>query len=334
MPNILKAPAKVQAAKTFLSSFHDAANDRLYMGLGDAGAEWGTPATPDTPIDSYDEEQDFWQNLIGIGLVSGANDTELVAPRKTWVSGTTYVVFDESDDDGSGTYDIALGRDFYICNTESAPKVYKCITAGGGTSTNEPTHTDPTGVTEADGFEWAYLYTIGAGADVPATLLTTSWMPVPTTAQAYSNGLATTIGDMALGDGSGNYKSGVVYQVHATTGDTNAADMDSDSNNTWVEFEGEYDVGAFYVGCSISFPDFAGTGNEIGNVAYRQVALVRNPRDNTGAFISDQWRGAAGTGNFESHTTLSRSVVLTLDNRVTITRSTGQTETLRAILEF
>ena len=341
MPNILKAGGKVHAAKNFINNFYDVGGtDRIYIGLGDHGAEWGTPAAPDTPLDSYDEEQDFWANLIGIGLV-GSSGTDLVIPRKTWVSGSTYVVFNEATEVGSGTFDTALGRDFYICNTESDPKVYKLLTAGGGTSTAMPTHTIPEGATpapttEADGYQWAYLYTIGATADVKNTLLTTAWMPVPSGSevQAYSNGLATAVGDLCMGDGTsgtyGEYYTDQIYQVQGTTGNTNNVSMAEDSNNTWVEWTGDHQLGAFWAGCSLVFPDYAGTGNIINNVAYRQLALLRNPKNSSGARLTAQWVGAG----FEASATLTRGVVMTLDNRTTITRAVGQTETNRLILEF
>lgn len=342
MPNILKAPGKVHAARTFIKSFYDAGNDdRMYIGLGDAGAAWSPdPLVPDTPKDTYDEAQSFWENMIGVGLISSVNDTELVVPRKTWDTAESYVVFSESLDTGSGTFDIASGRDFYVANTETNPKVYRCITAGGGLVTVEPTHTDPTGSSGAsngqgagaDGYEWAYLYTIGSGSDVGASLLTQNWMPVPSSAQAYSNGLVTAVGDLVEGDGTAGFPLGQIFQVHATTGNTNNASMSLDTNNTWVEWTADHELGAFFAACSKLFEDSTNTGGEIGDVAYRQVALLRNPKDAGGDRITAEYHGS-GSG-FEAFATLTRGVVMTLDNRVTVTRTSGQTETVRLILEF
>lgn len=340
MPNILKASAKVHAARNFIKSFYDAGGtDYIYIGLGDHGGEWGTPSAPDAPLDSIDEEQTFWQNLVGVGKLSGVTDTEIVVPRKTWSGGTTYVPFSESAETGAGSFDNATGRDFYICNTETSPKVYKCLLAGAGASTQEPSHKIPEGAVpaptvESDGYQWAYLYTIGAGADVPAALLTASWMPIPVEAGAYSNGLATIVGQLCTGDDSsgtyGEYYSNQIYQCLATTGNTNAVTMAEDSNNTWAEWTAPQQLGGFYAGCSLVFPDYAGTGNEINNVAYRQVALLRNPKTSAGIRMTAQWNGS----DFEPFATLTRGVVMTLDNRVTITRAVGQTETVRLILEF
>lgn len=338
MPNILKSSAKTLAAREFLNSFYDAGGtDYIYMGLGDAGGEWANPASPDTPVDSYDAEQSFWENLIGIGQVSQANDTDLLVPRKTWESGATYVPYDESVETGSGSFDNVDGRDFYVCNTELEPKVYKLLTAGGGTSTEMPTHTTPEGTTpapetEVDGYQWAYLYTIGSSTgDVSSSMLTNSWMPVPTTAISYSPGLNLAVGDLVMGDGTngteGYFYAGQIYQVIASSAAT-GANMGNDTNNTYKEWTGELELGAFYVGCSLVFEDFDATG--INNVPYRQVALLRNPKNSSGQRILDQWQAS----NFEPFATLSRGVVLTLDNRVTVTRASGQTETIRLILEF
>lgn len=333
MPNILKAPAKVHAAKNFLNSFYDAGGtDHIYLALGDAGGEWGTPASPDIPIDSYNEELAFWANMRGMGEISQSTSTELVTLRKNWVSGTTYVAYNPAVDSDSGSFDTGTGRDWYVANTNVNPKVYRCVLAGGGTSTDMPDHNNPLGVVETDGFKWEYLYTVGV--DVSSALATPTWLPVPSggVTGSYSNGMATTIGQLCFGDGSGNYDANTIYQITASTGATSSgADMDTDSttgNNTWEEWYGDQRVGAFYVSCQLSFPDSAGTGGLIPNVAYRQVALLRNPKDSGGARITSQWAGSGW------ETTVSTGVVLTLDNRVTITRAVGQTETVRLVLEF
>jgi len=310
------------------------------MGLGNAGGEWTTPSVPDTPLDCYQDAQNFWQNIIGAGQISAANDTDLLVPRKTWTSGNSYVVPDETNEVGSGTLDNANGRNFYVCNTEASPKVYKLLTAGGGTSTEEPTHTTPEGATpapatESDGYQWAYLYTIGVGGDVPNSMLTQSWMPVPSSAAAYTNGDATvTQGVLRQGDDSdgtyGQYPASKIFQCLTAGATTSGASLAEDSANTWVEWQADHTLGAYYVGCTLAFPDSAGTGGIIANVEYRQVAILRNPKNSSGDRLTAQWVGSA----WESYLTLTRDVVMTIDNRTTVTRTAGQTETVRTILEF
>ena len=335
MPNILKAPSKVHAAKAFLKSFYDAGGtDHIYIGLGDAGGEWAVPAAPDVPIDTFEAEENFWANLIGIGEIAQATDTDIVTVRKDWVSGTNYNAYDKTVDSGAGSFDTGTGRDFYISNNNVNPKVYRCVIGFETTavaSTDEPDHNDPKGVVESDGYKWEYLYTVGV--DCHASLATPTWITVPSgdLVGTYSNGMTATLGQLCMGDGSGNYDTGRIYQITAQViaeNVTNGVDMNSDTDNTWEEWFADQWLGSFYVSCQLAFPDYAGTGNEINNVAYRQVALLRNPLDNTGARITSQWKGSG----FE--TALTTGVVLALDNRVTITRAVGQTETVRLILEF
>jgi hypothetical protein len=330
MSNILKSGAKVHGAKTFLTSFYDAGGaDRIYMGLGNHGAPWSVPETPDVPLDNYQQEQDFWDNLIGIGVVTQATDTELVIPKKTWTVGATYVKQSVSTALGSGTFDTGSGRNFYVANTELAPKVYVCLLAGGGVVADEPTHTDPNGVVEADGYNWAYLYTIGGGGHVNSALSTVSWMPVPGISSsgvlAYVTGTPYGLGGLAFGDGTGNFDAGQVYQVTATTG-SSSGDMNVDAGNTWAAWYGDMLLGAFWVSAQVAFipSDSGGLPNGV----YRQVALLRNTLNAAGARNYAPWEPT----DFE--VTLSRGVVLTLDNRVAITRANGQTETVRIILEF
>ncbi len=340
MPNILKAPAKVHAAKNFLKSFYDVGGtDHIYIALGDAGGEWGTPSAPDVPIDAFQEEVDFWANMIGMGEISQATNTELVTLRKDWVTGN-YVAYDQTADLGTGSFDTGAGRDWYVANNNVNPKVYRCV-IGFDTlavaSTIEPDHNNPTGVVESDGYKWEYLYTVGV--DVGAALSTVTWLPVPdgTLVGSYSNGMAVTFGQLVMGDGSGNFDTTRIYQCTSQVvleNVANGATLVLDADNTWEEWYGDHLIGAFWVGCQLAFPDYAGTGNEINNVAYRQVALLRNPKDNTGvdpildARITAQWKGSA------FQTPLDTGVVITVDNRVTITRAVGQTETVRLILEF
>lgn len=349
MPNILKAPAKVHAAKNFLKSFYDAGGaDRIYIGLGNAGGEWSVPASPDVPIDAFQEEQDFWTNCIGMAEILQTTGTELVTLRKDFAIGGQYYEYDPLVDTGSGSFDTGTGRDFYVVNTEVNAKVYVCQTAGAGVTDTEPTHTDPTGSSGAtngqpagtDGYLWDYLYTIGK--DVSASIVTPTWVTVPTgdLVQAWpGTGQPMSLGDLTFGDGTGNFDVNTIYQCTAQTVPDNAtaqATMVLETVNTYQEWFADQSIGAFYVACQHAFPDYAGTGNKINNVPYRQVALLRNPKDESGvspildARIAAPYHGIAD--GFQSP--LDRGVVLTLDNRVTITRAIGQTETVRLILEF
>ena len=127
-----------------------------------------TDTTPFTPADNFDQLGEARANLIGMKKVLAA-DIAHVVPRKTWTSGNSYIAWDSDD---ASIFDKA----FYIITSEF--KVYKCIKAGGGASSIQPTQTlaDPTA--ESDGYTWKYMYTTGV-ADAEK-FLTNSYMPVKT----------------------------------------------------------------------------------------------------------------------------------------------------------
>lgn len=335
MPNILKPPGKVHAARNFLKSFYDAGGtERIYIGIGTRTGPWGVPASPDVPVNSYDAEQEFMQYLIGMVQVTQATGTDLIVPRKTWVTDTHYYVFSESLATGSGSFNITSGRGFYICNTDASPKVYILKTKGGGTSINMPTHKNPAGAgAGGDGYDWKYLYTID-NTDVSAVNLTNSWMPVPSSAIVWAVSQTSALGRLVQGDGSGNFYTDQIYIVTATTGNTTGANMNADTNNTYAEWQGRQQLGAFYVAASAQIPDYAATGSIIPNSEYRQVALLRNPLLATGARVTATYQSLTLPSALESYTTLNRGTVMTLDNRTDITRTNNQIETIRVILEF
>ena len=172
MTAIVTSNFRVINAENFKEDVADAATS-VYVGIGKSDV-WSlttsdtTDTTPFTPVDALDSLGEAYQNMIGMKLI-GSADISHVVPRHTWASNTSYYAWDS--DDGS-----IFDKAFYIVTSEF--KVYKCIKAGGSTSTVQPTQTltDPTA--ESDGYIWKYMYTISV-ADAEK-FLTISYMPVKT----------------------------------------------------------------------------------------------------------------------------------------------------------
>jgi hypothetical protein len=330
MPSILTNNTKVYSARNFLRNFYDNANENLYIGVGTSGSPPAWTTTAPVPENTYQEQKDFWQYLLGVAKVDVINDSEIVVPRKTWQSGTSYVVFDDTEESGTGTFDINAGRDFYVVNNTG--KVYMCTAAG--TSTVEPSHSDTSGTVESDGVGWKYLYSLGT--DVADTIFSNSqWMPVPTLVSNTHPGASASIaeGELYMGDGSGSFRTDRIYYTNAAIGTTGAT-MDADSAS-WSEFTGDLDLGAFWAVAAVDLPGTGDCATEFGTgTSYVQIAALLNPKDNGGNFITQDYSGTQNTNSFESHTTLTKGVVLTIDNRAVISRSASQTETLRVLLEF
>ena len=157
----------------------------VYVGIGKSDV-WSlttsdtTDTTPFTPADNLDQIGEARANLIGLKKIVPA-DIAHVVPRHTWTSGNSYYAWDSDD---ASIFDKA----FYIVTSEF--KVYKCIKAGGGASSIQPTQTltDPTA--ESDGYTWKYMYTISV-ADAEK-FLTNSYMPVKTVPLSASATVAAT----------------------------------------------------------------------------------------------------------------------------------------------
>ena len=151
----------------------------VYVGIGKSDV-WSlttsdtTDTTPFTPGDNLDQLGEARANLVGLKKIIAA-DIAHVVPRHTWTSGSSYFAWDSDD---ASIFDKA----FYVVTSEF--KVYKCIKAGGGASSIQPTQTLTAPTAESDGYTWKYMYTISV-ADAEK-FLTNSYMPVKTVSLSAS----------------------------------------------------------------------------------------------------------------------------------------------------
>ena len=150
----------------------DVANSAVYVGIG-KGDVWSNStsdttdlATAPTPGDHLDEFGVARSNLIGVKKVASSNLSH-VTNRHTWDGATSYVAWDSKD---SNIFD----KKFYVVTNEF--KVYKCIIAGSGVSTQQPTQTLTQPQAESDGYTWKFMYTISV-TDAEK-FLTNAYMPV------------------------------------------------------------------------------------------------------------------------------------------------------------
>ena len=151
----------------------DVTDSSVYVAIGKSDV-WSNSTsvtvdgTPATPADNLDDLGEMRKNLIAMKKVTGS-DLSNVVPRYTWTSGNSYYAWDSDD---ASIFDKA----FYIVTSEF--KVYKCINAGGGASSIQPTQTLTVPTAESDGYIWKYMYTIGVSD--ATKFLTNSYMPVKT----------------------------------------------------------------------------------------------------------------------------------------------------------
>ena len=180
MPAIVTSQFRVLNAENFKA---DVAADSVYVSIGKSDV-WSlttsdtTDTTPFTPNDHLDALGEARGQMIAMKRIASA-DISHVVPRHTWTSGRTYVAWDSDD---ASIFD----KSFYIITSEF--KVYKCIEAGTGASSIQPTQTltDPTA--ESDGYKWKYMFTIGVSD--AEKFLTNSYMPVKTVSLNFNNDAA------------------------------------------------------------------------------------------------------------------------------------------------
>jgi hypothetical protein len=180
MTAIVTTPFRVLNAENFKE---DVAAGGMYLGIGKSDV-WSlttsdtTDTTAFTPFDNKENTAEAWKNMLGLKKLGGG-DISHVVPRYTWASGNSYYAYDSNE---ATLFD----EPFYIITSEF--KVYKCIFAPGGASTQQPTQTNPAPTAESDSYIWKYMFTVSVGD--AEKFLTTSYMPVKTVSLAFANNAA------------------------------------------------------------------------------------------------------------------------------------------------
>ena len=176
MAAIVSSKFRVLNANNFK---RDVAEQSVYVSVGKSDA-WSnslsntTDSIPFTPNDHFDDIGEARQQMLGMKKIS-SGDISHIVPRHTWTSGNSYYAWDSAD---ANIFDKA----FYVITSEF--KVYKCIVAGSGASTIQPTQTLTNPTAESDGYTWKYMYTVSVADS--EKFLTTSYMPVKTVSMGAS----------------------------------------------------------------------------------------------------------------------------------------------------
>jgi hypothetical protein len=190
MSAIITDQLRILNAKNFVAAATSSANSYYsFVGLPNAteySSTWDT--TPPAPKDSFDQENDYWDTIIGLKKIS-SGDVNQVVKKNVWVSGTTYDMYRHdisrtNTSNPSGATNL-YSANYYIINEDY--KVYICLQNGtdpenpsGRPSLDQPTFTDlePRAAGDSgDGYIWKYLYTIKPSEIIKFD--STNFMPVP-----------------------------------------------------------------------------------------------------------------------------------------------------------
>ena len=200
MAAIITDQIRILNARNFLAGITTTDNSYYsFMGLPnstDIQSDWDND--PPSPIDSFDEESEYWETIIAIKKIA-SGDVKLVVPKLTWKSGNTYDMY-RHDYSVSNTAPVSgatnlYGASYFVINSDY--RVYICLqngtapeTPNGSPSLDEPKFVDlePRAAgSSGDGYIWKYLYTISPSDIVKFD--STNFLPVPNdweTSDTYS----------------------------------------------------------------------------------------------------------------------------------------------------
>ena len=173
MAAIITDQLRILNAKNFVAGVGSTANSYYsFVGLPNATKVSSTwDITPPAPKDSFDQEDDYWDTMIGLKKIS-SSDVRQVIKRNSWLSGTTYDMYRgditrTNTSKPSGATSL-YGANYFVVNEDY--RVYICLNNGtnpenpnGKSSLDQPTFVDlePKSAGDSgDGYIWKYLYTI------------------------------------------------------------------------------------------------------------------------------------------------------------------------------
>lgn len=209
---------------------------------------------PTTPLLTREYEAEVRNHILAAKKVY-VSDVAFVVPRFDWVSGTSYVKYNNQL---TGVVTYADGPKFYVYDDINY-RVYKCIdNNGGAASTVRPTSTDANDVTYADGYVWRYMYSLPKS--IRNKFLTGTYLPVFNALQNryYSDG---GLGEITIVKAGNNYTQATT--VITVTGDGSGAVLEPVIVNGQLGDVIVRNPGRDYTRTRITVTDPTGTGAEI-----------------------------------------------------------------------
>tara|TARA_B100000242_G_scaffold32187_1_gene19237 strand:- start:8438 stop:9955 length:1518 start_codon:yes stop_codon:yes gene_type:complete len=209
MAAIITEKFRLQNAGQFEESFSES-NEHYYMFLGKSspftsGTSGGSDTSPPTPVDDITSENYRYDSMLGLNKIA-STDVARVINRRTFVSGTTYDMYEHnistSNVANNSSATSLFDSTFYFITSEH--KVYKVLynlnSSTGNTQalSSEPTFTSPV-KQFVGGYYLQYMYTLSTSEI--SKFLTTDFMPA-TTDSTVSSAAASASGDTAPFNGA------------------------------------------------------------------------------------------------------------------------------------
>ena len=216
MAAIITEKFRQHNADQFFESFSETAANNYYLFIGKTspfttGTTGGSDTTPPTPVDTITLDNYKWDSMIAAKRI-GTTDVTYVIPRRNYVNGTTYDMYEHnissSNTATSGATNLFDSTHYFVTDEF---KVYKVLDNNGGTAISAgaagPTSTasDPF---FSGGYYLQYMYTLSTSQI--QKFVTTDFIPV------VSN--STVVGDVETNSGDTAPFNGAPIKVIQVTG--------------------------------------------------------------------------------------------------------------------
>ena len=223
MSAIITEKFRQHNAKQFEESFSEASSNSYYLFVGKStpftsATTSGSDGSPPLPSDSpADTEYYAWDSMLGAKKIT-SSDISFVIPRRNWVNGTTYDMYEHnisaSNTTTSGASNL-YNSSFYFMTSDY--KVYKVLDNNGGTAYSgaEPSSTSSSPFA-LGGYVLKYMYTISASN--VAKYVTSEFIPVVTDSTVSAAAVDGAIESLTITGGSG-YTDGTYYAAVYGDGD-------------------------------------------------------------------------------------------------------------------
>ena len=277
MAAIITEKFRQHNADQFFESFSEASKSTYYLFVGKAtaftsGTTGGSDSSPPTPSDSpTDTEFYAWDSMIAAKNIPSSDITYAI-PRRNWVNGTVYDMYDDNISSSNTTTSGASNlydSSFYFMTSDF--RVYKVLDNNGGTAYSgaEPT-SESTSPFALGGYVLKYMYQVTSSE--AAKFLTSDFIPVSndstvsaaatdgkieslkiTAGSGYTNG---TYYAAVFGDGtSAGTSSGAIVRITVSGGAIQSFGLTAGSDTTIHAGGAGYTFGTVNLGAGFTFSD-------------------------------------------------------------------------------
>jgi len=277
MSAIITEKFRQHNATQFFESFTEASASTYYLFVGKSTAytsstTGGSDSSPPTPSDSPSDTEFYaWDSMLAAKNVT-SSDVSFSIPRRNWVNGTTYDMYDDTVSSSSTATSGASNlydSTFYFMTSDY--RVYKVLDNNGGTAYSgaEPTSTSSS-IFELGGYVLKYMYAITTSE--AAKYLTSDFIPVSddstisaaavdgkieslkiTAGSSYTNG---TYYAAVYGDGtSAGTSSGAIVRITVSGGTIQSFGLTAGSDTTIHAGGAGYTFGTVNLASGFTFSD-------------------------------------------------------------------------------